>query len=109
MIAKHTPGPWDWFTDAPPLTTDLTSKARTPGARVQARYLVGANGQGFAHTVGLPHEQDEANARLIAAAPELLEALQMMRDPGRLEDSAWYREALDKADAAIAKATGGAP
>ncbi len=39
------------------------------------KFLVGANGQGFCHTVGLNEPEDSANANLIAAAPELLEAL----------------------------------
>lgn len=54
----------------------------------------------------------EANARLIAAAPELLEALQEIEDVAsfvRVEDSRDRRQlgaALDRTRAAIAKATG---
>lgn len=55
---SHTPGPWTFF------------------ERDSMKYLVGADGQGFAHTVGLLEPRDTANARLIAAAPALLEALE---------------------------------
>lgn len=46
-----------------------------------------------------------ANARLIAAAPELLEALQACIDYGVMTGDEWVTA---KAHAAIAKATGGA-
>lgn len=62
---NYTPGPWTWFTG---LFTD-GQQDRT-GDRM--RYIVGADGQGFAHTVGLNPTRDSANADLIAAAPELL-------------------------------------
>lgn len=39
------------------------------------KFFVGSNKQGFAHTVGLNEEEDLANARLIAKAPEMYEAL----------------------------------
>lgn len=63
---RFTPGPWDWYTD--PIND-------VKGLGKSMRFLVGADGQGFAHTVGLNAETDVANARLIAAAPELLDAL----------------------------------
>lgn len=53
-----------------------------------------------------------ANARLIAAAPELLEALKAMIDAERVYESGGRSSeelaALEKAHAAIAKAEGGA-
>ena len=55
-----------------------------------------------------PYGSSEANARLIAAAPELLEALQKMlpelRGLSIVSDTA--AEMLREAEAAIAKATG---
>jgi hypothetical protein len=64
---------------------------------------------------GLTPEQRLANARLIAAAPELLQALQTAKQalaaakeamPMNWEASALCEQAEDIADAAIAKATG---
>lgn len=57
---------------------------------------------------GLPHTraENEANARLIAAAPDLLEALELWRDriSGPTEIS--MQTLLHMTDAAIAKAKG---
>jgi hypothetical protein len=61
-MSAHTPGPWRFFDGH--RKDDLVS-----------RHLVGANGQGFAKTVGLGDPEDIANAHLIAAARELLAAL----------------------------------
>ena len=84
-MSKHTPGPWrqagedifganDWWVAV--ATRDCTSKGS---------------------------DEPEANARLIAAAPELLEALQSLV---RHCESGLDFE-LDDAKAAIQKATGG--
>ena len=108
MTANHTPGPW----------TVLPEEAdkdylRIRGTRLGARYKV-AN-------VHMPrlwesnyvlrdreNAESQANARLIAAAPELLEALQKMlpelRGLSIVSDTA--AEMLREAEAAIAKATG---
>ena len=86
--AKHTPGPWYATTMGKAGWVDV-----------------------FAHGVDIPiastrHQDQEANARLIAAAPELLEALQSVLD--NCLDSEGLCTAHAKARAAIAKATGGA-
>ena len=47
-----------------------------------------------------------ANARLIAAAPELLEALQALMDDDAVLDGRYWDSCCDKARAAILKATG---
>lgn len=52
-------------------------------------------------TVG--HDQSEANARLIAAAPELLEALKIVAQHGRIDNS---ESRMNMVGAAIAKAEG---
>jgi len=52
------------------------------------------------------HHDPEANARLIAAAPELLEALKELMDYSGLIEERCDCIATNKARAAIAKATG---
>lgn len=72
-------------------------------------------GEGAAETVctmesSLPPAETVANAALIAAAPELLEALRGLLnapDPDEVEDATPRFRAVMKAHAAIAKATGG--
>jgi hypothetical protein len=86
--AKHTPGPWGFVGEI--LTGPRGLKLGT-----------------FSEGPGLGYAAD-ANARLIAAAPELLEALQLVVDKLG-SDFELYREqqfAIDTARAAIAKATG---
>ena len=87
-MSKHTPGPWAIYVNAP---SDIVIRKMSKDgyelcsiARVSSGY---------------------ANARLIAAAPELLEAL-----ADCVEHMHWTQPqgeaALKKAKAAIAKATG---
>lgn len=92
--AAHTPGPWAIDSELPP-------NSRSVIARVCGIPISG-------NTSG-PHseEEDRPNARLIAAAPELLAALQgfiALNDPQGAFDWPEYRAAR----AAIAKATGAA-
>lgn len=94
MTTTHTPGPWEYDGDyifaaaiggyiADPNTDDMTS----------GRYVAKRDAQ----------VQIEANARLIAAAPDLLAALQgVLRVADRATDE------FDAARAAIARATGSA-
>jgi hypothetical protein len=49
------------------------------------------------------------DATAIAAAPDLLEALSDFVDSASLVDPGVYKDAIDQARAAIAKATGGTP
>ena len=101
METKHTPGPWT----AHPIELNHG----LPYTPVAASTLIA---KAYSTAFG-DHEQSDANARLIAAAPELLEALKgldeaycragadLTRDE-RHED----RLRLIAARAAIAKATG---
>ena len=110
--AKHTPGPWEW-----------SDKYRTADSERNTWSLLGDGGYGILSCDGDENspqslgKSGEANARLIAAAPDLLEAAKLV--------IAWYEAEDDhsKADfyqrmdmcrtseaalrAAIAKATGG--
>lgn len=82
MTSKHTPGPWSVGNGS--RVTGFTVKIATDELLVGGRGLT-----------------SEANARLIAAAPELLEALQRLVDVVDPESTGW-----NEAVAAIAKATG---
>lgn len=82
--ATHTPGPWFW---------DKVSTGH-------CRHVI-VDSEGF--TIANPSPMSEADARLIAAAPELLTALQAGVD-NDIPMADW----LSMARAAIARATGAA-
>lgn len=94
-MSAHTPGPWtiDWnvsrldifSADAATLVATLRRSALSPGIDDTAK----------------------ANARLIAAAPDMLEALQKLCAIQEYGDVASWASEWDEARAAIAKATGG--
>ena len=103
-MTAHTPGPWEYV---PMLTASENHKGYFVRAEKAAR-----NGKWALATVQ-PGDEDgklgEANARLIAAAPELLEALQkaylyINGGPGYTPEN--RMAAYHAARAAIAKATG---
>ena len=101
-MTKHTPGPWKAFPDNGNLVRNVAGGGGTV-AHVQghpAKY----------QTVKDYHEIVEANARLIAAAPELLEALEELIDQCiHAEGSMDYNYGkfeLERAEKAIAKAKG---
>ena len=93
---KHTPGPWRW------------SQNPHGGARVETPRVGIAD---VLSRAGVPHPAQEscaANARLIAAAPELLEALRgLVAEAKRLHVDDILGSSVDAARAALAKATGG--
>lgn len=120
---KHTPGPWSFYTEPQPNGCPVV------GSKGLLVCMLG-------HSVRMPDQKETAlaNARLIAAAPELLEACQTFSEWLRREEAGfpaetrfdtpdgeakwreWYFENLRICDlaqtlarAAIAKATGGAP
>lgn len=65
MSAKHTPGPWSYPRYPNGVSTLVYAAA---GGKPEAFPVASA-------TYGVPDEEREANARLIAAAPDLLETL----------------------------------
>ena len=111
MSAKFTPGPWS-------IRTEFGKLCIRPGD-----YNAKGYSSGYAPIAKVAGDKrinnDEANARLIAAAPELLEACrQMMRWFEVEDDHSQMPEFMDRvslckqvefiAASAIAKATGGA-
>lgn len=93
-MSKHTPGPWINLGNG-----DIVAQSEN--------YCGGE--KDIASVFLTSNDEDEANANLIAAAPELLEALKDMLD-GHEDACTGYGEgAADKARAAIAKATGSQP
>ena len=90
---KHTPG--EWFTHREGFST-VYVECRIGGGLIQEVAACGPTAAGS--------EQQEANARLIAAAPELLEALQDCVTA--LHDLDYTAPELGPARAAIAKALG---
>lgn len=92
MNAQHTSGPWHI------------------GARAFERAVYGERGEEIAVFSGLiPADEELANARLIAAAPELLNACELFEQAiavNRHNLTREMRAAIDAARAALAKAKG---
>lgn len=98
-MSKHTPGPWCLSDESPMIIED------------KHKVIVGSAST-YPHSGYFPSENEaKANARLIAAAPDLLEALKSIaefwnRDHNEkaLIGACWH--AVETAEAAIAKAEG---
>ena len=88
-MSKHTPGPWRFEPHSVDSNYMLIYCSNTPGEGDNVRGYCGA-----------------ANARLIAAAPDLLEALRQMCDRWEPDCDGADRRMWKAAHAAIAKATG---
>ena len=93
-MTKHTPGPWNFYDDS--------NDGKTNRIEIVA---VGKTVARIYHSV--PAE-DLPNARLIAAAPDLLNALKRILDEpnNTMSDGKALKEIIRIARAAIAKATG---
>ena len=95
-MSKHTPGPWavrEHWSDKGCFEVFLDRSERAIG-----------QWSAFAEVTDYIHKKEsaEANAYLIAAAPDLLEALKVIVDNGGIGS----KDMFDDARAAIAKATG---
>lgn len=88
----HTPGPWQLRTVDQSLGTIETA---------DGKFIIANTCQLRANDYQSNHAERRANARLIAAAPDLLEALELIANTGM--DA---RQCMLTARAAIAKATG---
>jgi len=115
MNAKHTPGPWR-IQDLQPAIRAGNCKAGPDGTRFRVYGDTTLWLDVVADSDGFVFGENEANARLIAAAPELLEALieeRRVRLLGQESEVHWEsmrdlrRASAADTDAAIAKATGG--
>ena len=95
MTAKHTPGPWYALRGQ----RNISIRYKTGDRLLPMVNVASVRGQ---FPTDCPYGSSEANARLIAAAPELLEALQFVMTASGEQLST----AFEQAEAAIAKATG---
>ena len=105
--AKHTPGPWVFARDF----DEAGQRAKVTTVAVCAEFVIGlpSDFPGGNYRDGDPSGESEADARLIAAAPELLEALTDVSNQARHSDYDWPVELSRAVSAAIAKATGEQP
>ena len=104
---KHTPGPWIIRTASHGLPYQIWA----PGAFYGVPGRVGKSITRWG-AISLPSsDEGKANARLIAAAPDMLDALELALSvlAGELMTKSALIEALQKGRAAIAKATGATP
>jgi len=104
-MSAHTPGPWEIDPDT------------RPGMEWN-NHIVDSTGNlticFMSHSGGLSPDRDKANARLIAAAPELLEALESfialnLRNDGATCDWHDLIAAVANAEKAVKKAKGETP
>lgn len=101
MNTKHTPGPWGHGNSDKPVSLMAVCFGDGAGGGTIVR---------FPTTGEISFNETMANARLIAAAPELLESLKVaMRVIDSFAPSYADRIFADEARAAIAKATGATP
>lgn len=99
MSAKHTPGPWRAVLEVSPRPEGLAHGIR--GYRVRAGNAVVAEAFPQPYLVAI----NEANARLIAAAPDLLATLtEVLADIERGLSGHQLRSAMFAARAALKKA-----
>ena len=96
MSDKHTPGPWK-------ITEDDYGHEHWFGGAGEGQICVNGWVNGGCKKYPSKWRKLQANARLIAAAPELLAALKALTDNGRVPPTG---AAFSKARAAIAKAEG---
>ena len=95
MVAKYTPGPWNiGSSDLPVSRMSIHCKGHKDSCHSTVALMVSRG------VIGISHDEEFANARLIAAAPDLLDVLE------ELVAEFGVCGLTGKARAAIAKATG---
>ena len=111
MTTEHTPGPWV-ATEDPMSSQDYQTLVALPGrAGAMGTWLAFVQHNWNEAEAGerrISWKEAEANARLIAAAPELLEALEELSLKAVVGTDDERYAALRKTWAAIAKAKGAA-
>ena len=103
---KHTPGPWIYGPETGPDCTRIDAENGRVIAAVRSREITSFE---QSRPIYSWSEEGAANASLIAAAPELLAALQLYLAHASEPECAIWRHVQQKASAAIAKATGEQP
>ena len=93
MSAAHTPGPWDWH--GPYMTGAYKISSLAPEGGQVLDVMIDRSASNL------------ANARLIASAPDLLEALTWALAQIENDLDPDHQAAFDGARAALARATGG--
>jgi hypothetical protein len=113
-MSKHTPGPWRLSSESPNIIKrDYTNIGLGDSSGYLIASSMGHDNSGFYASV----EEGLANARLIAAAPDLLNALIVLSEEADnfgvsgvyFNEKCMGHKGLDLAYAAIAKATGETP
>lgn len=108
-MTKHTAGPWE-----------VTNWGQVASVTTHNRALGIATVNAYGDTTkGIPSAEDTANARLIAAAPDMLAALRMAMETcdnvadaiaaqhqEQTKEARWLNEVVAVTRSAIAKATG---
>lgn len=103
MKTKHTPGPWDFFHDEKEQMISIAEQGFDRNDDSDDRSVCGIWGLN-----GMTRSDDEnfANARLITAAPDLLEALEELQEKWISADHYWGSSTNKKVEHAIKKARG---
>lgn len=95
---SHTPGPWSYENEGQTVYV---------GDQIEGQWIAQVRGWGWLQKLKNGEAVQDANGRLIAAAPELLEALQNIIDSVDKGHAVILVPLAANARAAIAKATGG--
>lgn len=101
-MTSHTPGPWEFYADS----VKVDHKTYKSPGYYDNLHLLGPNGEFIAgcDEYGV-FSDNAANRSLIAAAPELLEAIKMMKRAFR-DNRGLTMDEFRQMQAAIAKAEG---
>ena len=103
MSAKHTPGPWNVRDDGMSYVCPIIDAPSVGKGYYASIATVTQRDPHPQHGGGISMATAEANARLIAAAPDLLEALETLVSMVHMSPDLWQR-----ARVAIARAKGSA-